>query len=90
MNAQDKVQINKIGWAAIQHKDGWWVGTKDGVTCFGEPDLAKAALTIIWQREGGNRLDYRIRVFMGADHYAGEHTPKYSVEEALARYNKSK
>lgn len=83
---QDMVAANRIGWDAIQHKDGWWVGTENGVTCYADHDLARAALTIIWQREGGRKLSYHIKPFTGANVANGEHTPKLSAVEALNRY----
>ncbi len=83
-NAQ--VSHNKIGWDAIKHKDGWWVGTDKGVTCYNDHELARAALTIIWQREGGRQLNYRIMKFTGADINTGEYTPKKSAVQALQDY----
>lgn len=83
---KDVVGINKIGWEAIQHKDGWWVGNDKGVICYNDHELARVALTILWQRDGGGTLTYEIKVFTGANQDAGEHTPKFSAEEALARY----
>ena len=81
------VKPNVPGWWAIQHKDGWWVGTAEGVTCYGIHDLARAALTIIWQREGGHRLDYRIKNYDETGTVnAGEHTPPKSAAEAMAAY----
>jgi len=84
----DKVAKNVLGWFAIRHKEGWWVGNEDGVTCYAERELAQYALTIIWQRDGGRQLNYRIHRFTGADHITGETTPKYSAEEAMTRYEK--
>lgn len=75
------VETNHIGWEAIQHKDGWWVGTENGVTCYGDRQLAKAALTIITRREGAYR--FRIATFTGADVRTGEHTPPKSAEQAM-------
>jgi hypothetical protein len=83
---QDMVSCDRIGWDAIQHKDGWWVGTHKGVTCYGDHELARVALTIIWQREGGKQLNYRIKPFTGANVQNGEHTQKLSAVEALKRY----
>ena len=80
------VSCDRIGWDAIQHKDGWWVGTEKGVTCYADHDLARAALTIIWQREGGRQLNYRIKPFTGANVAAGEHTPPKSAVDALRDY----
>ena len=83
---QRMVRCDRIGWDAIRHKDGWWVGTPKGVTCYGDHDLARAALTIIWQREGGRQLNYRIQKYTGANVLAGEHTPNKSAVEALRDY----
>lgn len=81
-------QINRIGWLAIQHKEGWWVGNDKGVFCFNpsEPQLAKAALTIVWQRDGGKQLNFRIATFTGADTKAGEYIPLKSGEQAMKDY----
>ena len=85
-SVQRLVSCDRIGWDAIQHKDGWWVGTEKGVTCYGDHELARVALTIIWQREGGRQLNYRIKPFTGANVQNGEHTPKLSAVDALNRY----
>lgn len=82
----DMASCDRIGWDAIQHRDGWWVGTDKGVTCYGDHELARVALTIIWQREGGRQLNYRIRPFAGANVANGEHTPWLSAVDALKRY----
>lgn len=85
----DLVKYNHLGWEAIQHKDGWWVGTDEGVPCYGTHALARVALTIVWQREGGHQLiNYRICKFTGANVVNGEHTPKLSAVEALTRYTR--
>jgi hypothetical protein len=83
-------EFNKIGWHALQHKDGWWVGTDEGVVCYEDHEMARIALTILWQRDGGQALNYIIKVFTGADTKAGEHTPKFTAEEAIKRYEPRK
>jgi hypothetical protein len=85
-NITDQVGRNQVGWDALQHKDGWWVGDANGVICYTDPMLARAALTIAWQRDGGRALNYRIKPFTHAEVDTGEFTPKYSGFEALARY----
>jgi len=81
---KDLVKINQIGWFAIQHKDGWWAGTKEGVTCYKERYLARVALTLIHARSGERLLKYKIEIFPKNDlKEAGDFTPKYSAEEAL-------
>lgn len=84
------VKYNQIGWEAIQHKDGWWVGNDKGVPCYGDHTIARAALTIVWQREGGHQLNYRICKFTGANVINGEHTPKFSADKALTRYTRQR
>ena len=79
-------EFNKIGWYALKHKDGWWVGTDEGVLCYEDRYMARIAMTIVWQRDGGGTLEYEIQVFTGADKKAGEHTPTFTAEEALKRY----
>lgn len=88
MNIQDQVKPGRIGWFAIRHKDGWWVGTDKGVTCYADRKLARYALTLVWQRDGGGVLNYRVRKYTGATVPAGEHTPIKSAEQALKDYAK--
>lgn len=83
------VQKNRVGWECLKHKDGWLVGTSEGVTCYGDHMLARAALTIAWQRDGGRQLNYRIVTLTEADldrYDAGEYAPKYAGVHALYRY----
>lgn len=80
------VGINRIGWFAIRHRDGWWIGNDEGVICYRDRDIAATAMTIAWQRDGGRELKYKIEVFKGQHKKVGEHTPKYSAEEAIKRY----
>jgi hypothetical protein len=89
-NLKDLVAVNRVGWEAIQHKDGWWVGTDKGVTCYRDRMLASAALTIYWQRDGGKQLNFRIKTFTGADCKTGEYTPVKSAAQALQDYEKRK
>jgi len=81
------VQLNRVGWECLRHKDGWLVGTSEGVTCYGDHMLARAALTIAWQRDGGRALNFRIVTFTAEDLVrTGEYTPKHSAVHALYRY----
>lgn len=84
------VDTNRVGWEAIRHKDGWWVGTEKGVTCYSEHDLARMALTIVWQRDGGQALNFRIEKYtkVANKNVAPDYTPKYSAEEAMNGYMK--
>lgn len=75
-----------IGWLGIQHKDGWWVGTSKGANTYNDISLARLALTILWQRDGGNALNYSIKPFTGANIIAGEFTPQKSAEDAIKDY----
>lgn len=84
-----KVEYNRIGWDAIQHLDGWWVGTENGVPCYEDHMIARAALTILWQMDGGRKLNYRIKKFTGADTITGKQTTKYTAKEAIERYEKT-
>lgn len=79
--------IDKAGWWAIKHNDGWWAGTADGVICYEDYEMARVALTMRWQMDGGGKLLYRIKQFPGVDTVAGEaHVPKKSAEQALTDY----
>ena len=86
------VGYNQIGWFALRHRKGWWLGNDKGVICYRDKDIASAALTIAWQREGGHRLDYRIEVFPAFIKLkdTGTHTPPKSAEQALRDYEKRK
>lgn len=88
---QELVQVNRVGWECLRHKDGWLVGTSEGVTCYGDHMLARAALTIAWQRDGGRALNYRIVTLTEADLTdVGEYRPKYSAVHAIYTYEGSK
>lgn len=84
------VGINVEGWEALQSiKDGTWLGNTEGVICYGDHELARMALTIVWQREGDARYpQYKIAKFTGAPVKGETFTPKLSAEEALKRYEK--
>ena len=77
---------DRVGWWAIRHRDGWWVGTEAGVTCYEEHDFARLALTIVWQRDGGKACRFRIERFTGANIIAGDFTPEKSGEQAIKDY----
>tara|TARA_S200002703_G_scaffold93880_1_gene81069 strand:+ start:1459 stop:1788 length:330 start_codon:yes stop_codon:yes gene_type:complete len=81
---------DRIGWWALRHRDGWWVGTDKGVNCYEDHDFARVALTILWQREGGRVVNYRIERFTGANVIAGEFTPQKSGEQAIRDYEANK
>lgn len=74
------------GWFGIRHNDGWWVGTDEGPNTYEEMDAARMAMTILWQREGGGALDYKIERFAGAAKKVGEFTPLKSGEDAIREY----
>jgi hypothetical protein len=81
-----KIAVNRPGWFALRHHEGWWVGTAKGVTCYRDMELARYALTIVWQCEGSRSIDYKIVPFTEDPVKAnGEHTPKYSAIEAMNR-----
>lgn len=85
MNRDDLKELvgkNQIGWWAIQHTEGWWIGDESGVTCYKDTQLARADLTIAIEREGGERV-FELARFTGANATIGEHTPKKSYEEAM-------
>jgi hypothetical protein len=88
----EMVAVNRVGWEAIRHKDGWWVGTDKGVTCYGDHQIARMALTMIWQRDGGGPLKFKIEKYT---HVADKQTtpdyvPKYGAVEALRNYERRK
>lgn len=85
---QKLVGVNRPGWYCLRHKDGWFIGTKKGVTCYATMELAQAALTIAWQRDGGGALHYRITGYQPAQILAGEHTPLKSAAQALRDYER--
>ena len=83
------IEPNRKGWHAVRHRDGWWVGSKAGVTCYENRIDARAAMTILWQREGGKKLNYSVAVFPGNPMKdVGEHCPTSSAVEAINRYER--
>ena len=86
------VAFNRVGWEAIKHKDGWWVGTEKGVTCYGDHDIARMALTLVWQRDGGKQLNFKIEKYTEVANKKADpdYTPEYSAEDALARYERGR
>jgi hypothetical protein len=82
-----QVASNRVGWLALRHREGWWVGTEGGTTCYKDRQIARAALTILWQRDDGRRIpQFRIETFTGAEVNIGDWTPKKSAEQALSDY----
>ena len=83
----DKVKINRPGWYALRHKDGWWVGGEAGVTCYASRALAAYALTIAWRRDGGKQLNFKVDKYLElAKVPAGTYTPGIGAEDALKAY----
>ena len=84
------VAFNRVGWEAIKHVDGWWLGTEKGVTCYADHELARVALTLAWQRDGGGKLNFRIAEYtqVADKNVAPDYTPIYSAEDALKNYEK--
>ena len=78
-----------IGWWGLRHKDGWWVGTEKGANTYKDRTFAKMALTILWQREGGGPLNFKIEEFTGANIFKGDFTPKKSAEQAIDDYERT-
>ena len=78
-----------IGWWGLRHKDGWWVGTSEGANTYDDIYLARVALTILWQRDGGKALNYKIERFTGANIIAGDFTPQKSAEDAIKDYEEN-
>lgn len=81
MSLESQIRPNVVGWFAIRHKDGWWA-------CYQDHTLAKAALTIVFRREGRHSgpFLFRIETFTGATQKAGKYTPKLSAKQALEGY----
>lgn len=78
-----------IGWWGLRHKDGWWAGTSKGANTYHDREFARLALTILWQREGGKALDYKIERFTGANIIDGDFTPRKSAEDAIKEYEEN-
>ena len=70
------------------HSTGaYYVGNTQGVVCYRYKLLAQAALTILWQRDGGGRLNYRITTYTGDPVVdTGEVETKLTSEQALKNY----
>lgn len=82
------MDIDREGWWAIQHTDGWWCGTERGVTCYEDRDMARVALTILWQMDGGGKLNYRIKPCPGPTVPGDEVKFEKSAEQAILDYEK--
>lgn len=78
-----------IGWWGLRHKDGWWVGTSQGANTYNDIYLARVALTILWQRDAGKALNYKIERFTGASIIAGDFTPQKSAVDAIKDYEEN-
>ena len=82
-----KIKINRPGWYALRHKDGWWVGGAAGVTCYRTRPIAAYALTLAWQRDGGKQLNFKVDRYPGdANVDAGTYTPALSAVDAIQKY----
>jgi len=81
------IGVNRVGWFAIRDRQGW-VGTEEGVTCYKFRKFARVAMTILWQRDGGGPVNYRIARFFGEVRKISEHTPIKSAEEAITDYER--
>jgi hypothetical protein len=79
-------EYNHIGWLAIRHKDGWWLGKSDGVPCYPKRDIARAALTIVWQMDGGKKMNFHLEPFTGVNKDAGKYEMKKTGAKALRDY----
>lgn len=89
MPKEQKLELafNREGWYCIRHDEGWMIGTQEGVFCFETMETAKLALTIVWQRDGGGQLKFRIDTFKGpVKKRPDDYTPQLTAEEALKRY----
>jgi hypothetical protein len=81
-----KVKISEPGWWAIADKRGGWVGNDKGVLCYEDEEIARAALTIVWQMEGGGALNFELKRFTEANTKTGDYDFKKSAVEALSDY----
>lgn len=90
MNVADGVRLNVRGWWAVREVNGAWIGTDEGVTCYRDRDLARVALTILWQRDGGGPLKLEVAAFTGADLKVGRHRPAKDAVTALRDYEKGR
>lgn len=90
MKPEEEVGVNVVGWFCLRHKDGWFVGTEKGVTCYRQHYIARAALTFAIERERGRWNTYRIATYTGAPIHNGEHTPELSAEQAWLNLEKRK
>lgn len=78
-----------IGWWGLRHRDGWWVGSSAGANTYDDIYLARVALTILWQRDGGKSINYKIERFAGANIITGDFTPQKSAEDAIKDYEEN-
>lgn len=82
-----EIGFNKAGWYCLRHKDGWYVGHAEGILCYKDHGFARVALTILWQRDGGGAVCYKIETYQGEPLVeAGEHSFKLSAVAAIRNY----
>jgi len=86
MKNKPKREYNHPGWWAVRHKDGWWPGDENGVPCWEDKEIARLAMTMCWQRDGGGKLNWVVDQFTEVTHKTGEYEPKYTFDEAMKRY----
>lgn len=84
--SEPQTAIDQPGWWAIRHNEGWWVGTEQGVLCYEDFEMARIALTIRWQMDGGGPLHYRIRKFPGPTVAGDEIKSTKTAEQAIIDY----
>ena len=86
-----KMAINRVDWWGVQHKDGWWMGTEEGVITFEDFDWARAFNTIMWQWDYGPRVwPFRVKILgeLPTRKKEGDWVPKRSARAALKFYER--
>lgn len=81
------VEHNHVGWWAIKHSDGSWMGGDKGVLCYEQQELARAAMTLLWKAQGSGKLNYEVVPYTGgATHKKGEVVTADEFMSALEEY----
>ncbi len=84
-----KVEIDHPGWWAIRHRDGWWLGTEEGVLCYEDYDFARVAMTLRWQMDHSQQpFGYSIKKWPGPTVAGREIENRKTALQAIIDYEK--
>ena len=86
---EELVGINIPGDFAVRHHCGDWIGNEDGVLCYATEELAQAAMTVLWQAQGGTHLEYVVERYNGqTTNKNGDIVTQKTFQKALEDYER--